>query len=87
ERLLSGTGKIELDPSKDLYSQTQSTPDMWRTGTVETKSFTADGSKATFSLEVPTANLDDFSSWSVKVNGKGYKVITDQSKWEALASD
>ncbi|KIL78413.1 flagellar filament capping protein FliD [Bacillus badius] len=87
ERLLSGTGKIELDPSKDLYSQAQSTPDMWRTGTVETKSFTADGSKATFSLEVPTANLGDFSSWSVKVNGKGYKVITDQSKWEALASD
>ncbi|MFK2825522.1 flagellar filament capping protein FliD [Bacillus sp. B190/17] len=85
ERVLN-SGKINLDSSRGLYEQMTSETEigLWKQGAVETKSFVADGTKATFDLEIPGDKFLDASSWSVKVNGKGYKVLTDPTEWGNL---
>ncbi|MEK4027943.1 flagellar filament capping protein FliD [Pseudobacillus sp. FSL P4-0506] len=79
ERILNG-GSVTLDPAKGLFGQSSVPDATWRQGAIETKSIVADGVTKDFSVGVPAENLQDFSSWSVKVNGKGYKVV-DSATW------
>ncbi|MGD6894403.1 flagellar filament capping protein FliD [Bacillus infantis] len=75
ERMVNG-GKVSLDSSKSLFEQT-SAETMWKQGAVESKTLAADGTSNPLSLGVTDVNLIDAASWSVSVNGKGYKVVTD----------
>ncbi|MEF7565024.1 flagellar filament capping protein FliD [Bacillus infantis] len=77
ERMLNGD-KVSLDSSKGLYGQTSSET-MWKQGAVESKTLTADGTANPLSLGVTNVNLIDTASWSVSVNGKGYKVVSSEA--------
>jgi flagellar hook-associated protein 2 len=77
ERMLNGE-KVSLDASKSLYGQTSSET-MWKQGAVESKTLTADGTANLLSLGVTDVNLMDTASWSVSVNGKGYKVVSSEA--------
>ena len=88
ERMLSSSApadKLTFDPTKSLYGQIN-TGLTWEKGSVESKTISADGTNNVYSLGVTDVNLQDIGSWSVKVNGKGYKVFTDKASFDA-ASD
>lgn len=86
ERMLNG-GKLTLDAGNSLYEQTKGSPDItWNAGSIESKTISADGTKSVFSLDVPVENLKDFSSWSIKVNGRGYRVV-DEDSFNASTED
>lgn len=79
ERMLNG-GKLSLNAGNSLYEQTKGSPDMtWNAGSLESKTLSSDGTSSVYSLEVPVENLKDFSSWSVKVNGRGYKIVNEEA--------
>ncbi|MFS0783684.1 flagellar filament capping protein FliD [Bacillus sp. 1P06AnD] len=77
----------KLDQTKSLYAQNSELPSsvqpVWKTGAVVSQSLTGDGT-SDYKLfgEGETNNIleDKQNSWSVKVDGKSYKVVTDQSK-------
>lgn len=79
ERMLNG-GKLSLNAGNSLYEQTKGSSDItWNAGSIESKTLSSDGTKNVYSLDVPVENLKDFSSWSVKVNGRGYKVVNEEA--------
>ncbi|MCK6206012.1 flagellar filament capping protein FliD [Bacillus infantis] len=78
ERMLN-SGGVDMAADKSLFSQTDSNA-MWKQGVVEFKTLTADGTSEQIALNVSSANTLDTESWSVSVNGKSYRVVTDSSK-------
>jgi flagellar hook-associated protein 2 len=72
------TGTEKIDATQGIYSQKDKfafLPDStWKQGVVESKNFTlaADGEE----VSLDTTNLTDPSAVSIKVNGKGMKVVT-----------
>jgi flagellar hook-associated protein 2 len=70
-----------FDSSKSLVSQTLSTGVTWSTGVVESKTVkaSADGTNVNLGLsasEITNLDATKLASWSVKVNGKSYDVVT-----------
>jgi flagellar hook-associated protein 2 len=76
ESIINGSA-LSLNPSTSLYDQTSDTAGLWKTGVIETKSIAvaADGQKD-FTINTTNFIPTEVGSWSVKVNGKGYKVVT-----------
>ncbi|QED49593.1 flagellar filament capping protein FliD [Cytobacillus dafuensis] len=76
---IAGIGKT-FDSSKGIFGQkesmAQSGTDVWKQGVVESKTISNPSSGATITTGL--TNIDDttIDSWSVKVSGKSYKVIT-----------
>lgn len=85
ERILSSDKeKINLVSGSSLYEQSKGSM-TWNIGSVESQTLKADGVQNEFSLKVdPSVTVKDQSTWSVKVNGKGYKVITGPTKPDNL---
>lgn len=74
ERMLNWES-VGLDSTKSLNSQTSANP-MWKAGAIQTKTITADGTSNPIPIGDVTNTLTDIESWSVKVNGKSFKVVT-----------
>lgn len=78
-----------IDVSQNLYSQSSSFKSgiTWKEGAVLTESRQVDANSKTFILNDAsnlkkmndgiTVDVDHLASWSVKVDGKAYKVVTD----------
>ncbi|OKL36315.1 flagellar filament capping protein FliD [Domibacillus mangrovi] len=79
------TESIGIDGTQSLESQFGDLPTdfTWSTGTVRSKSLTADGD-ATLSLDVTpeTIKADDAAKMTVKVNGVSYGVIKNTDDWD-----
>ncbi|MGM9929663.1 MAG: flagellar filament capping protein FliD [Bacillus sp. (in: firmicutes)] len=70
----------KFDATKSLYAQNdvfEKGNITWKEGAVLTETFKADATKKEFTIK-DTANIKagDLASWSVKVNGKSYQVVT-----------
>lgn len=70
-----------FDSSKSLVSQTLSTGVTWSTGVVESKTVkaSADGTNVNLGLsasEITNIDATKLASWSVKVNGQSFEVVT-----------
>lgn len=77
ERMLNG-GNVGFKASDTLYNKTSSDNLLWKQGSVESKTLTADGTANPIPIGIDDPNtLKDIDSWSVKVDGKSYKVVTD----------
>ncbi|MEH7444593.1 flagellar filament capping protein FliD [Bacillus sp. JJ1122] len=81
---IKNTGSIAgstFDSNKSLVSQTFSAGVTWSTGVVESKTVktTADGTTVNLGLsasEITNLDATKLASWSVKVNGKSFEVVT-----------
>jgi flagellar hook-associated protein 2 len=75
------TGTEKIDATQGIYSQKGKfafLPDAtWKQGVVETKSFSLKEDGQPISLE---AKVSDANAVSIKVNGKGLEVVTDEAK-------
>ncbi|RSK29442.1 flagellar hook protein [Bacillus sp. HMF5848] len=65
---------IEVEASKGLYGVTSAS--LWREGAIKSKTINVSESSTTVSVDYGGDTLKDLDSWSVSVNGKGYKVVT-----------
>lgn len=79
---IAKTGEI-LDTTKSLYnegSKLQKGNVTWKEGAVLTETFKAESTKKDFVIK-DAANIkaNQLASWSVKVNGKSYQVVTDSA--------
>jgi len=90
ERML-GSGKVangtvELSSKQSLHSQTEDNA-MWKQGVVETKTKLQKEAAKIIPLDIPVGSnpvdvndiITNVESWSIKVNGKSYKVVTDRN--------
>jgi len=62
-----------FDPTKSLQTQSFVTNPNWKTGVVETQTFNVTSDNQTISLT--NIDLSTVDQWSVKVNGKTYKIV------------
>ncbi|MBP3040205.1 flagellar filament capping protein FliD [Bacillaceae bacterium Marseille-Q3522] len=81
ETWISGSrvGGSSFDPAESLYGQTDPSdlPISWKTGAIKSTTIQVEESGLQFSIG--DSGITDIPSWSVKVNGKGYEVITSGS--------
>ncbi|KAB8132343.1 flagellar filament capping protein FliD [Gracilibacillus oryzae] len=74
----------EVDTSKGLYGQTGNFADnplqenVWKQGIIEKKDLTADSLNQDLSLNTGLKVEEDMKAISIKVNGKGFEVLTEK---------
>ncbi|WP_084786664.1 flagellar filament capping protein FliD [Bacillus tuaregi] len=78
---ISKTGK-SFEANKSMFSQMDALDAetfTWNTGAVSSKTIDVKTANNTFKLEDDTAKTSSISTWSVRVNGIGYKVVASDS--------
>ncbi|KAA9018038.1 flagellar filament capping protein FliD [Niallia endozanthoxylica] len=73
-----------FESKKSIYSQisklqyTGTEEAIWKTGAIESKELNAKKGENGIGLNLTNIDTESISSWSVKVNGQGYKVVTNK---------